>query len=531
MLGVPDGAWLYTHGAGRIAKNDHFASLTSSKSTARDSVEFSSYFDSSDGRERHAGYQSDEPCWSPPVTEKVWSEDLKWQSFDERPRCDHSRNLFVKRKRHLQELRPHSNSLNVVLKASSNEEILVGRGIAAAADAALQATAAEPLARGMTPDVPNDRVRVHARLFKNPHAEIRVETQSVPPTVSRVATPFLLPLELRLAPSHAHNTNALTSPVTPPKTRRTSKRSTIPWLCSPTIGRSPRANRPNKDLSVPVDGSGGDLGDAAMLEKDREEGANGTGSGEEGPTRRTVNMMSSMQQWMDPDPNQGGKSTEQQASTQQDNVRVDEKKGLHFVLECAKHYGLPVREVRDIRDDFMDCDVGNNGALTYEVFRDYVRSRAGIPPDMPIPNHLLPNGDPEAADRNGDGAVTLDEFLEWSVSTQWSEEMLVPSAASRDLRQVAREQGLKLLDVEHIKKKFDEFDLDGSGEIDEVEFRAVLYKLIQAKEPSDVPLKMIKRYWREIDADNSGAIHFYEFLIWYTTSFLRNGRQFDHGSV
>merc|ERR1712003_21752 len=93
--------------------------------------------------------------------------------------------------------------------------------------------------------------------------------------------------------------------------------------------------------------------------------------------------------------------------------------------------------------------------------------------------------------------------------------MSVPCLREREIRKVAREQNIPILDVERIRKMFEEFDVDGSDEIEEAEFRHILYRLWNVKDVSDVPVKRLHRLWRELDTDNSGSIGFTEFLVWY----------------
>merc|ERR1711953_1499830 len=96
-----------------------------------------------------------------------------------------------------------------------------------------------------------------------------------------------------------------------------------------------------------------------------------------------------------------------------------------------------------------------------------------------------------------------------------TEERLVCDPKERFLRQVARDNGLALPDVEKVKAVFDSFDADRSDAIDEEEFMNVICVLMKAKHPSDIGSKKLKRFWTEVDADGSGAINFVEFLIWY----------------
>lgn len=70
-----------------------------------------------------------------------------------------------------------------------------------------------------------------------------------------------------------------------------------------------------------------------------------------------------------------------------------------------------------------------------------------------------------------------------------------------------------------IKKKFDEFDVDGSGEIDPEEFKAMIVFFLKVKDISDLPAARVQRFWAEIDVDQSGQVSFAEFVGWLAKTF------------
>ena len=46
-----------------------------------------------------------------------------------------------------------------------------------------------------------------------------------------------------------------------------------------------------------------------------------------------------------------------------------------------------------------------------------------------------------------------------------------------------------------VKKKFDEFDEDGSGEIDPHEFKQMIAFFMKVKNMDDIPESRLNRYW------------------------------------
>merc|ERR1712151_1263147 len=134
---------------------------------------------------------------------------------------------------------------------------------------------------------------------------------------------------------------------------------------------------------------------------------------------------------------------------------------VHFdsAVSLAKKHKLPVQEVRKRQEEFQEFNLDEAGELGLEEFKEVVRRYCGIDAGGEIPNHLL-NTQWAAIDTDQSGAVSFEEFLVWSVGTEWSEERLVLDSTERYLRQVARDLGISIADVERIKTVFDKFDED-----------------------------------------------------------------------
>lgn len=184
-------------------------------------------------------------------------------------------------------------------------------------------------------------------------------------------------------------------------------------------------------------------------------------------------------------------------------------------MTMARKHKLPLEEVRMRRQEFQSYALDEEGKMPHLEFRDVVRRYCGIEPGGDIPAHLL-----RQHDKMESGAgVTFEDFLLWTVVTAWLPERLVSDPEERRLRQIARDNGLCITDVERIKATFDKFDNDGSGYIEEKEFRNLVLTLMNVKNPSDVSAKRLHRYWCEVDSDRSGSISFEEFLQWYYNLF------------
>lgn len=181
----------------------------------------------------------------------------------------------------------------------------------------------------------------------------------------------------------------------------------------------------------------------------------------------------------------------------------------------ARKHKLPLEEVRMRRNEFQSYSLNEDGQIPRLEFRDVVRRYCGIEPGGDIPAHLMRQTHAESSE----AGVSFEEFLLWTVVTAWLPERLVSDPEERRLRQIARDNGMCITDVERIKDIFDKFDINHSGIIEEREFRNLVLTLMNVKNPSDVSAKRLHRYWCEVDGDHNGTIGFEEFLQWYVNLF------------
>lgn len=115
------------------------------------------------------------------------------------------------------------------------------------------------------------------------------------------------------------------------------------------------------------------------------------------------------------------------------------------------------------------------------------------------------------ADVNKDDLLSFQEFAMWML-TQTFAECLNIDSKERELRNLAKEYNLSLIQVDKYKRMFEELDEDGSGMIESCEFENLLYKC--GNIPRDIGLSATRRQSMWSDADNRmrGSINFEEFL-------------------
>lgn len=127
------------------------------------------------------------------------------------------------------------------------------------------------------------------------------------------------------------------------------------------------------------------------------------------------------------------------------------------------------------------------------------------------------------------GKLDVELFVEWFAANMFTDvaksgpkEESKPGEISKEMVDNLSEMGASMHDIEKIRRKFDSFDTDKSGAIDENEFRGVIKALFGA-DGSEIGEERFKRYYRELDTDGSGVIEFPEFLQWYVQNFGGGG--------
>jgi|EP00927_Polykrikos_kofoidii_P053453 Ca2+-binding EF-hand superfamily protein len=134
----------------------------------------------------------------------------------------------------------------------------------------------------------------------------------------------------------------------------------------------------------------------------------------------------------------------------------------------------------------------------------------------------LPEGLQESsftvADDDGSTRVDFREFALWYCRYGLSEDTLL-SKEQKEIRSIARRYDLSFVDVEQYKRCFDQFDVDGSGFIDQEEFRGLLTQLLKVPAHMELPRTRMQQFWKEIDDDGSGSAGFEEFILFYMKYF------------
>jgi Ca2+-binding EF-hand superfamily protein len=143
----------------------------------------------------------------------------------------------------------------------------------------------------------------------------------------------------------------------------------------------------------------------------------------------------------------------------------------------------------------MEMDEDNNGFLTASEF--YAMLKVVDPPvwtDTAV-RRLL-----RALDKNKDGVVNFEEFVEWAFTRGSGNQ-----AGEKVLKTAWRLSGKR-----RVERLFDDCDWNGDGVIDSQELAAMLKELDPSKWDEDTIPQLLKA----VDKDKSGEISFREFLDW-----------------
>merc|ERR1711879_503984 len=82
----------------------------------------------------------------------------------------------------------------------------------------------------------------------------------------------------------------------------------------------------------------------------------------------------------------------------------------------------------------------------------------------------------------------------------------------KELQIIAERRGIHLSHLCNLKYEFDNYDEEKSGYIDIRELRSLMHKLGEEITEED-----LEEACRELDADQSGEIEFFEFVEWFAS--------------
>lgn len=197
----------------------------------------------------------------------------------------------------------------------------------------------------------------------------------------------------------------------------------------------------------------------------------------------------------------------------------------------AKKHSVSLQTARRMHKEFNTLDKLGNGYLSFDELREGIREIAQLPHDKLLPPHLdmeLSMSFKEA-DLNGDNQISFEEFMLWSLSRMFLEELCVEDPQDRAVRQIAKQYNFPSGQVDEIAKLVKRFSSTKSPlELLEQEFRQLLATLLKLDQ-MDVPLIRWRQFWTECRAVLGAAVPtktmprvtIEEFLVWYFNVFRK----------
>eukprot|EP00928_Gymnodinium_smaydae_P045122 TRINITY_DN30128_c0_g1_i2.p1 TRINITY_DN30128_c0_g1~~TRINITY_DN30128_c0_g1_i2.p1 ORF type:complete len:329 (-),score=44.67 TRINITY_DN30128_c0_g1_i2:82-1068(-) len=128
----------------------------------------------------------------------------------------------------------------------------------------------------------------------------------------------------------------------------------------------------------------------------------------------------------------------------------------------------------------------------------------------------------EASLRVNDNELSLDDFMAWYIRNMFTDVKNLNGRKSRLSKDrmdslIGEECGVDAHTIRAIRKAFDTYDQDKSGEIDFGEFTAMIIKLMKAND-GDVSASRLKQFWDEARGTDND-LSFYQFARWYAKYF------------
>jgi Ca2+-binding EF-hand superfamily protein len=160
-----------------------------------------------------------------------------------------------------------------------------------------------------------------------------------------------------------------------------------------------------------------------------------------------------------------------------------------------------------------------DGVLTKDRMGDVLRQMAGpAMMDQEEQGQLVEEAF-NIADKDFNGNLSFREFAIW-YSCHSFDDMYVDQD-ELDRRKLARKLDLDALDMDRYKRHFDNFDEDGSGQIEKDEFEEMLYKCLHIPRHIGLPQSRVQQLWSAADKDGGGGIDLEEFIVFYQKYFAQ----------
>merc|ERR1719313_2521377 len=207
-------------------------------------------------------------------------------------------------------------------------------------------------------------------------------------------------------------------------------------------------------------------------------------------------------------------------------VRKESKEAaLGEASRLARKFHLELYEIKYILKCFIEADENGSGGLDKKEFETVVRKVFEVPASAAVDPQVLNNAWEKMS--GGSSASTIEAspeiFVEWYTQNMFTPMMTntinAGDTSYNESYELAKKHNITPPQVDRLKKRFNEFDIDSGGTIDYDEFMQMLCFVLKAKNVADVPEDRASHFWKEIDTDGSGDVDFPEFVAWFVKYF------------
>mmetsp|Transcript_38073 Transcript_38073/g.100732 ORF Transcript_38073/g.100732 Transcript_38073/m.100732 type:complete len:375 (-) Transcript_38073:89-1213(-) len=201
-----------------------------------------------------------------------------------------------------------------------------------------------------------------------------------------------------------------------------------------------------------------------------------------------------------------------------DNMRLAKSQHL------SKKFRLEHFEVKHILEEF-DKQFDTDGALSIASFRKALMS---IFETKDLDERIVLSAW-EGFTNTTDTSLEVDNFdvdlfFQWYVANMFSDVAKLRQSKDKAesellIYNLAKHHQVSPYIMDKVKRKFDKFDTDRSGNIEFEEFRCMMKFMLKDDKRNDLSEDRLGRFWAEIDRDGSGEVDFQEFAQWYLKYF------------
>eukprot|EP00434_Breviolum_minutum_P018844 symbB.v1.2.016623.t1/scaffold1267.1/size127731/1 len=210
----------------------------------------------------------------------------------------------------------------------------------------------------------------------------------------------------------------------------------------------------------------------------------------------------------------------------QGSLKTDHAIPLWQLHKLAREFNMTVEKVVEAKEMFDAHDEDHSGRLSFDEIVQVIETlmERQVPDEKTVAQRIQSGQSKQLLNSwlkfvpQAHFDLSFDEFLLWYSCTGFMTDLLVDDK-EKQIRTLAKVNGLDAMSMDKVRRSFTSFDLDRSGEVDQEEFENVLREVLDIPPHLHIPPSRIRFFWKEIDEDDSGKASFQEFLNFWLCQF------------